>query len=371
MHTGTESIKEIDVLTRLLTGLLTRLRLGSLLVLVCLLSVGSAERAAADAPEVAVTPPVAGFTIANPGVIHTAESGWVVWSTGDWDTTGHLATADETAGPWTHDTTHALLTGRPSWAHPTDHSVWAPSIIRASDGTYVVFYAARVADTQKSRCIGTAHATSPTGPFTPNARALACFSGSGANAYDTIASEGPKMTVIDATPAWVGSTLVLTYKTGWRASDSDPWHTTTRMVRLDPDHPAQTLPNPVHADGGSIKISDAVNKYIEENPVMVLHDGRYTLFTSFGWFGTCDYSTRYRQNTDLWSGWLAKSPTSLSFPSGLSTCGTGNGQVTQGLPAGSWRIFFNGHSDGPHTPFRMYVGVVGWSDGSPKVTAML
>ncbi len=114
---------------------------------------------------------------------------------------------------------------------------------------------------------------------------------------------------------------MLTYKTGHKLPSGD-WHTTTRMVRLDPAQPQRTLPNPRDPDGGSVKITDSVHRYIEENPVFVKHGDQFTLFTSFGWYGTCDYWTRYRQNT-------------------------------------------SGGPDG------LYVGVIEWNDGRPRVPFLL
>ena len=221
-----------------------------------------------------------------------------------------------------------------------------------------------VARQGSARCRSTAIGTSATGPFFPNSRALACWNRSGANAFDSIRSEGRNFSLIDPTPAWVGSTLVLTYKTQFMRADHC-WRTTTRMVQLDPAHPWKTVPNPVAK--GSVKITDAVNKYIEENPVLIARNGKLTLFTSFGWYGTCTYYTRYRQNSSLWRGWLSKNPARLAAPG--NTCGTGNAQV---IPAGNgWRFFFNAHRNGPHTPFMLWVGNLTWTNGNPHITKLL
>jgi hypothetical protein len=292
-------------------------------------------------------------------------SRWVVLSTGGWDAAGHIATARSVGGPWKRNNTHHLLTKRPAWASKSDHSVWAPSIISTSPGHYVVYYAAVVAGQKYSRCIGSAHGKSATGPFTPNRQAVSCYKRSGANAFDRIPSEGTNFSLIDPTPALVNSQLVLTYKTQYRRPGDKLWHTTIRLVQLDPAHPGRTIGNPIHAGGASIKITDSVSKNIEENPVLVLHSGVYTLFTSFGLYGTCHYATRFRQNTSLWDNWLAAPPHALPM-SKHNTCGTGNAQVIQD-PSGPWRIFFNGHMSGPHTPFGMYVGKVTWSSGTPEV----
>jgi hypothetical protein len=177
---------------------------------------------------------------------------------------------------------------------------------------------------------------------------------------------GARSSLIDPTPARIGAATYLTYKTQYRRADH-LWHTTTRLVRLDPADPSRTVANRVHANGASVRITNSVNKYIEENPVLVARGGRFTLFTSFGWYGTCHYFTRFRQSTNPWTGWPAKAHV-LAMPKG--TCGTGNAQV---VAAGrGWRIFFNGHRDGkPHHPFMLYVGKVTWSGGTPEVPARL
>lgn len=309
---------------------------------------------------------------ANPGVIHDG-SKWVMLSTGSWSTNGRIAVADEAKGPWRR-LDRDLLTKRPDWASRGNHSVWAPSITMSSKGTYVIYYAAVVKGTEANRCIGSAYASNSTGPFTPNRRPIACYSGSNTNPYDAIRREGTgNFSLIDATPAWVGNQAVLTYKTSnsYRNSSGQLiWHTTTRMVKLNKEFPGRTVANPRNDDGGSIKLTDARHKYIEENPVLVKRGDRYTLFTSFGWYGTCDYWTRYRQNTSLWWGWLDNGPSRLPMPS--DTCGTGNAQVIRGLPEGSWRIFYNGHiNDERRSPFTLYVGWVDWTNGNPRVPGRL
>lgn len=300
----------------------------------------------------AVDPPVA-TGIANPGLIH-ADGEWVTGSTGGYSATGTIHTAPELAGPW-RSTGTRMLTAPAPWMSTEDKGTWAPSMVQASDGSYRLFFAAPVKQKAPNgasqRCIGAARADTARGPFVPFDRPVSCFSGSDANAYDTIANEaagsGRAFSLIDATPATFGDTMVLTYKTSFVTdSTSTPvWHTTTRMVRLDLANPERVLPNPVNADGGSVKLTDARSEDIEENPVLVQRSGVYTLFTSYGLYGQCGYWTRWRQNTGLWNGWLSTTPTRLSFPASVDTCGTGNAHVTRGLPEGSWRIAFNGHPD--------------------------
>ncbi len=319
----------------------------------------------AEAPA-ATAAPVASFAVPDPGVLFDGQR-WVIVDTGSWDHAGHVLTAKSPTGPW-KKTGHPLLTGRPHWASNTDRSVWAPSLVRGADGNYVVFYAALVAGQRKARCIGTGVSQFSTGPFKPTRRPVACYSGTKWRPYDTVKTEGHNFGLIDATPAQINGAIYLTYKTEYLRKDGR-WHTTTRLLQLNPADPRRTMANPVHAGGASVKIADSVNKYIEENPVLVAHGSRFTLFTSFGWYGTCHYSTRFRQNADLWHQWLAKKPHALSIPGG--TCGTGNAQVVASSAKG-WRIFFNGHQGGkPHKPFLLYVGKVVWKAGRPTVPALL
>lgn len=310
--------------------------------------------------------------MANPGVLRT-DQGWVTMTTGDSRKPGHIHTAPELAGPWS-PTDRPLLTRVAAWMNPDDKEIWAPSMARATDGSYRVYYAGLVKGDKHSRCIGVAQGADPRGPFTPDDRALACYEGApAAHAHDTIPTEGRGFTLIDPTPAQLDGQLVLTYKTGLRTADGR-WHTTNRMARLDPARPQQTLPNPVNADGRSVTITDTLDKDIEENPVLVKRGDRYTLFTSFGMFGTCDYRTTFRQSTDLWGGWQDKPRRDVPFPPSMRTCGNGNAHVTRGTAEDSWRIVFNGHPDRTTSggPDALYTGIVDWTaDGQPQVSRLL
>ena len=306
--------------------------------------------------------------LANPGVIQRPDGRWVVHSTGGIGGHNVGVSNKTTPGGSYRVTKRALLDRRPSWVPENDQGVWAPSVVRSATGQYVVFYAARVKGTKTARCIGTGTGMNPAGPFKHSERALACWQKSGTNPWDKIKSEGSGFSLIDPTPAWVRGRLVLTYKTGKK---NGRWHTTTRMVELDPNDPTRT-----RSDGHrkSIKLTNWRNKYIEENPVLVEHGGKLTLFTSRGWYGTCRYSTVYRQNRSLWTGWLKKKPTALPFTKKPNTCGTGNAEVVkESAPGGRWLYFFNGHTQKstPGGPKGLYVGQLTWSHGRPRVAKLL
>ncbi len=310
--------------------------------------------------------------LANPGVIYDqVNQRWVIHTTGG-RAAHHVATAKSLTGKFTIST-KKLLTKNPKWSNGAKGSIWAPSVAKSTDGTtYVVYYSGIVKGSATRRCIGTGTSTNAKGPFKPQDRPLACWT---SNPRDKVKSEGTGFSLIDPTPAQVSEGLVLTYKTQIRKprrpGSSKQWHTTTRILKLDPAHPQRVLANPVHADGRSVRITNKWSKYIEENPVIVQTAGGYALFTSWGWYGTCRYSTQYRLHSDLWSGWPAKA-TQLAFPKNRNTCGTGNAQVVLS-PTGQWRIFFNGHPDQATKggPDGLYVGRMTWTGGKPRVTSLV
>ncbi|GAA1343627.1 hypothetical protein [Actinocatenispora thailandica] len=314
--------------------------------------------------------PVASYKIGDPGVLH-AGGKWVVLATGSWSTTNTISTATEAAGPWSR-VGNALLTRRPGWASSGDHSVWAPSEVRVdgSSGTrYVVFYAAVLAGQASKRCIGTGVSSSPTGPFVPRDKPISCIAGYGAADPEpgTVAADS----TIDPTASYVTidgqRRLYLLYKTQHVAyvdsNGQKHYYSTIRMVRVNiASYATEVL-------GDSHQLTKRTDNPIEENPVLVQRGATFTLFTSVGGYTTCNYHTEWRQSTHIWS-WPATSHR-LSFPANTNTCATGDAQVAPGLPDNSWRIFFSGRYPYASSSFKMYVGTVTWSNGTPEVYSIL
>ncbi|MDX6275911.1 MAG: arabinan endo,5-alpha-L-arabinosidase [Nocardioidaceae bacterium] len=333
-------------------------------------------------PVAAKTDPVrkpAVANLANPGVVRESANGlWVIHGTGSW--TSHPISVSKTTSPSSFHkiSKQPLLTGAvPDWMGAMskgkrDKSIWAPSVIQGGNGLYVAYFAVTVRHHGAARCIGMGTSAYSVGPFTPQDKALACFKGSGVNAHDNPKSEGKGFSFIDPTPVILGSEMVLTYKT--QIKNGSKWHTTTRLLKLDLTDPTKVVGNPAHNSGASIKIANSSSKYIEENPNLALHGGTYTLFTSFGFYGTCDYVTRYHRvnGSSLWKGktWLDANPHNLPFPKNTNTCGRGNAQVSN-VGGDLWRIYFNGHasrSKTPGGPKNLYVGNVTWKKGKPYVS---
>lgn len=70
-----------------------------------------------------------------------------------------------------------------AWVEPNGNAwnaaVWAPKVIKNNLGQYVLHYSAAVAGNPSKHCIGTATATTPTGPYQAQATPLACPTSAG------------------------------------------------------------------------------------------------------------------------------------------------------------------------------------------------
>ncbi|GAA3537535.1 hypothetical protein AFL01nite_12290 [Aeromicrobium flavum] len=300
---------------------------------------------------------------ANPGVAEVPGGGFVMLRTGRWDKAGVIRTAAHPRGPW-KSTKERLLKPAPKWANPKKRGVWAPSIVRGATGTWVVYYSALVRGSTTTRCIGTGTAKTHRGPFKPARQPIACWRGNKKTKPQDPVGGKRRIGLIDATPAVVGGRTVLLFKTqrSYKKNGTIMWDTSTRMLNLDPVSPHRVIANPVNQKPRSVQLIRKRHRYIEENPVMVERGGTFTLFTSWGWYGTPKYWTQYRQSTDPWRGWSTK-PTRLTFPKGTNTLGRGNAQAV-GDSLGRWWFFWNGHRPNfkrKEGPKYLYVGRLDWN----------
>lgn len=311
---------------------------------------------------------------ANPGVAEVPGGGFVMLRTAAWDKPGVARTAPHPRGTW-KSTKRKLLSSAPTWANRKKRGVWAPSIVQGANGRWVVYYSALVRGAGSTRCIGTGTADTHLGPFDPDPQPIACWRGfTKLKPQDSIAGK-KKFGLIDATPAKVGGRTVLLFKTqrGYKKSGKTMWDTSTRMLNLDPASPNRAIANPVNGKVRSIQLIRKRHRYIEENPVLVERNGTFTLFTSWGWYGTPKYWTQFRQTTNPWGAWPKKA-TRLTFPKGTSTLGRGNAHAI-GDSQGRWWLFWNGHrpnftrGEGPKF---LYVGRMDWkANGQPYVKRVL
>ena len=156
-----------------------------------------------------------------------------------------------------------------SWTHPG--AVWAPSVYKRSDGTYVMFYDSLYGLTPL-QCVGVATATSPAGPFVDSSdRPLVCPTDLG-GAIDA------SMLAVDGTP-W------LVYKADGNCCNKP---TSIWSVQLSSDlqstvgQPTKLLSNDQGWEGAVV-----------EAPSMVHVGGTFYLFYSGNDWSTKDYAIGY------------------------------------------------------------------------------
>jgi arabinan endo-1,5-alpha-L-arabinosidase len=201
--------------------------------LLVVLTVAGAALTAGAGPSQAATYPLpvkttsgANQEMPDPGVL-LYNGNFYVFSTG----TGlQESTSAIAAGPWSKPTNTLDMSSLPSWVDRSK-AIWAPDMIRTTSGTFVVYFSAALTGTSGNpagndakpasgaRCIGTAEASAPMGPFTADQTPLVCFSQYGAadpmtaDPANRVRGEG----LVDPSPAFVtisgSQELFLLYKT--------------------------------------------------------------------------------------------------------------------------------------------------------------
>jgi beta-xylosidase len=301
---------------------------------------------------------------ADPGVVRDGND-YFAFTTGG---NARVLRASTPQGPW--EPLGDALSRRPAWAS-SKGAVWAPDAVR-TDAGWVLYYALQAKGFSGQRCIGTAVAERPEGPYEPNDTPLVCPK-EGLGGEDT-APDRPDQTsgVIDPAPfRATDGQRYLTYKT-----QKTPG--TLRMVPLTAD--AQ------HARGTShelLRHADSI-----ENPVMVQRGDWYVLFAAANWYDQCRYTTVWLRSTDMWS-WTDKAEHTLLDQASTGLCGPGGADVVAS-GGGPSRIVLHGWlcptEDGGREPCQyeglvtdpakrraLYAAVLTWGDdgATPAVPAFL
>jgi hypothetical protein len=90
--------------------------------------------------------------------------------------TDYAADIEATTAQWSAGAMDAMPVV-PAWVDPTENHIWAPSVARIGT-TFVMFFAgknvAATTDEVNDQCIGRSFATSPMGPYTPEATPIYC-----------------------------------------------------------------------------------------------------------------------------------------------------------------------------------------------------
>lgn len=261
-------------------------------------------------------------TIGDPSVASTGR-GYVLTATGP--SVPRAVSPDGVRWTWT---TPALAT-LPRWANPRGGDIWAADIAKVN--TYwVLFFSAPVAGMgPTSRCIGVAHANSPTAPFIPyGTQPLACPSQAVAPPGGTRPVAPDQM--IDtpgqtATPSNVVGAIDPSFfhdpRTGrnWLFYKQDGLPSAIRLLPLRGDG--------VRVGGRSTAIITSPG--VIENPSALQVGSTYFLFVSTGSWSHCTYRTSWFSTRTITSWttpehtWLTASSTGLCGPGGLDVVRTG------------------------------------------------
>ncbi len=237
----------------------------------------------------------------------------------------------------------------------TDHCIWAPEVT-AVPGGYALYYTARD-DLAARQCIGTAFATSPSGPFVPAADPLVCPDGQ----RGTTDLGG----AIDASTYRENGKLYLLWKADGNCCALPA---TIYLQPLSAD--GRTLTGPATA---LIQNDLPFEGKVVEAPNLVKHGNTYYLFYSANDFGGGNYRTGYATASSI-TGPYTKSPTELMTTDQFhgTVIGPGGEDVFT-TKQGTTAILFHGW-DPTYSYRAMYVSALDWSTpglpaGQPQVTA--
>jgi arabinan endo-1,5-alpha-L-arabinosidase len=297
--------------------------------------------------EASTPQPVSTASMPDPGVLLNAGH-FYAFSTG----TGlPESTASIAAGPWTAPANKLNSTNLPSWID-TSKGDWAPDMIETTSNEFVVYFAAALPGTGSNpagndsepaggaRCIGSAESTSPTGPFTVDAKPVVCLPGYGAS-DDMTADPGNRTLgegAIDPSPAFVtidgAQELFLVYKTQGQNGKS-----TIRMVRLADDDGTTVLGDSHQL----LNYVDANGNYQDtiEGPSLVQNGSWFILFVAHGNYDTCGYTTEWFKSQHIWA-WTSTAGTTLLNQSSTGLCGPGGADATASEVSGQDRLFLHG-----------------------------
>jgi len=345
------------------------------------------EHLAAD-PAAVTTPPTPASTasMADPGVFLQGGK-FYAFATGSGL---RQATSSTAGGPWSAPADVFDRSSVPAWVD-LSQQVWAPDMIQAANGDYVVYFAAALdagagtpptSDTPagNAHCIGSARSTSPTGKFVIDPHPVVCLPGYGASDDMTAdpADRQHGQGVIDPSPRQVTidqeTELFLMFKT----QGTSP--STIRMVRLSNQDGFSVLgdSHQLLASSGNTQ-ADTL-----EGPSLIQHGSWFVLFVAHGNWDTCNYSTQWYKSQHIWS-W-SNAPTTLLNQANTGLCGPGGADVTGSQVSGQDRIFLHGwiNEHGAPAPDSgaedktgatrgLYAAVLTWAaDGfTPQVGAFL
>ena len=294
-------------------------------------------------PDPAATPAAFQFDIArdfpDPDVVADV-TGYVAYATNGADVTIQVATSPDL-------TTWSLLADDalpdlPDWAVAGD--TWAPDVSMTAHGKFRMYFTAtdRASGYQ---CIGTAHADSALGPFTPDPGVVACPVDRG-GAIDPATFTGSD-----------GTTFLL-FKNDGNCCGIDTWiwiaPVTADGLALAAD-PTRLLTTDLPWEGSVV-----------EAPTLVERDGAYVMFYSANDYNSLEYAIGYATAASpLGPFTKAGEPLLTTDSSGYLFFGPGGQDVVTGGDGDDRLVFHSWNAD--HTARGLDVLPLTWNAGVPSV----
>jgi beta-xylosidase len=321
-------------------------RVASLLVVALLAACGDAapasDPARSGATSMTFTNPVYDKNFPDPGVLHEGGT-WFAYGTNDVTRNVPLLTSTDLVH-WTKEPDVLPAVG--SWA--TSGFTWAPEVIRAESGRYVLYYTARWTKADR-QCIGAAVADNPRGPFTdPYPDPLICQDDEGGS--------------IDASP--------------FRDQDGAlylHWKNDGNHIGVPSHLYAQRLaPDGLSLTGERVRLLTNDKPWqgaVIEAPEMLRHDGKLYLFYSGGAYDSDGYAVGYA-TCDTPMGPCHDAPENPILRSNTRAAGPGHCYPVTLENGATWLLYHAWPPDGIGSvaPGRqMWLDRIDWRAGKPVV----
>ncbi|CAD0013919.1 unnamed protein product [Aureobasidium pullulans] len=291
----------------------------------------SADNSTVEKRDVTITPVMNGINFPDPSVIRIGNEWWAFATMGRVNGKRvHVQMAKSAYNDfntWTSYGERDALPNLPSWVHPDSPAVWAPDVVQLGPGRFIMYYTAALKSNSKLHCLGTASASTVTGPYTPiGPDPWACPTGQG-GAIDPAGYYDPKDNTrwvvykIDANAIGHG---------GFCGNTVKPILSTPIMlqkVSVDNGFTKIGLPIPM------IYNDPADGPYVEAPALTKMSDGTYVLFYSSNCFVTPLYDVSYATSKNIRGpykkfGGLIKTGTyGLRAPGGLDMAINGDHAV--------------------------------------------
>ncbi|KAL9058258.1 MAG: hypothetical protein Q9162_001857 [Coniocarpon cinnabarinum] len=256
-------------------------------------------------------PKLGGMNFPDPTVFHEGNT-WYAFATDGNGKRVQMASSTD-FNTWTYIDRDAMPTVG-GWVNAASAQVWAPSVVKVDDGSFVMYYSAATKQDNRKHCVGAASSSTITGPYTPQPNALYCPLDRGG--------------AIDA--SWFVDTGGQRYVL-YKIDGNSIGHGGSCGNSVNPIVPTPILMQAVAGDGVTpqgdpVQLFDnagASDDGIVEAPSLVkAPDGTYVLFFSSGCYRTPDYTVNYATSNAVFGPYTrAAAPLFKTGTDGLSAPG--------------------------------------------------